>query len=124
MAYDIFLQGFADGEASGAGGGAVREVLRPYLRPTAEEPERLVIAPDSGADIYLSSDSLMVNHAEGLAVFDLLVDAARAGCWTIMPVGLPAAVANVDLLAHLPEGLDEGAVVVGSGADLLRLIES
>lgn len=124
MAFDIYLQGFIDGEASGTGGESVREVLRPYLRRTSDEPEQLEIGPDSRADIYLSEDSLMVSHIEGAAVFDLLLEAARAGRWTIMPIGVPPAVTDVDLLAHLPDGLSDGAVIVETGADLLRLIES
>lgn len=102
----------------------MREVLRPHLRPTPGDPKELVLGPDARADVYLDDQSLMVSHINGSAVLDLLVDAARAGSWAIMPIGVPTAVTSPDLIAHLPEGLGDGAVVVSSGAELLRLIES
>jgi hypothetical protein len=66
----------------------------------------------------------MINHATGRAVWDLMFDVAVAGGYAVMPIGCPTCVTAPEQLAHLPVELREDAVLVRSGADLLRVIES
>jgi hypothetical protein len=63
----------------------------------------------------------MVNHAEA-GVYDVSVEAARAGGFVILPVGCATAITDESQRAHLPEGFDEDVVLVRSGADLLRAV--
>jgi hypothetical protein len=78
---------------------------------------------DGSADVYgVGGDSLMVNHASGEHVWDLLVAAAMAADWVIMPVGCPTCVISEKQIDHLPEELHDGVAVVASGAQLLGLM--
>jgi hypothetical protein len=65
-------------------------------------------------------DAMMVTHFD-VGLWDLLVDAARAGRWAIMPVGCPTCVFDRAMIDDLPEDLRADAVVVGSGVDVRAL---
>ncbi|MEJ3406103.1 hypothetical protein WDJ51_15315 [Rathayibacter sp. YIM 133350] len=123
MSFDIHFQRFVNGDAGYGGGDEVRRVLGPYLRPSADNPER-IDHPGGSAEIHgLDDSSMMVTHVDGdEAIWDVLVQAAVAGEWTIMPIGCPACVFSSAMLASLPVGLDEDAVVIDSGSQLLTLI--
>ncbi|MEV8271719.1 hypothetical protein [Microbacterium sp. NPDC077184] len=122
MSFDIHFQRFEDGDAATGGGDEARRVLGPYLRPTALTPERIE-RDGSSAEIYgLEGDSMMVTRIEGDGLWDLLVDAARAAQWAVMPVGYPAIVFSQAMLDALPEGLDEDAVIIASGDELRETI--
>jgi hypothetical protein len=122
MSFDIYFQRFKDGDAGSGGGDEARRVLGPYLRRAEGTLERLE-SDGSSAEIYgLESDSMMVTHIEGDGLWDLLVHAARAADWTVMPVGCPAIVFSQAMLDDLPEGLDEGAVIISSGDELRETI--
>lgn len=66
MSYDVFFQGFKRGDAAAGGGASARTMLAPHL--TKSEPEHNFLrieVDDGGADVYLSDDHMMVNHAGG-----------------------------------------------------------
>lgn len=84
----------------------------------------LVEYGDGSADLYLNDDDMMANHISGERPWDLLVEGARAAGWVIMPVGCPTCLTDGSQRVHLPEGLDEDAVLVASGQDLLEVIRS
>lgn len=125
MSYDIFFQGFKRGDATAGGGDAVRRMLAPHV--TESEPEHSFLrieVEDGGADVYLSDDHMMVNHAGGTATWDLLVLAAGAADWTILLPDGPPVLTNENQRAELPAELAEGAVVISGGAELLEVIAS
>lgn len=122
MSFDIHFQRFEAGDAGAGGGDAARKVLGPYLQPSEAAPERLERG-GSEAEIYgLDDDSMMITHVDGDGIWDLLVEAARAARWTIMPVGCPVCVFSREMLDALPHELDEDAVIISSGADLRDVI--
>lgn len=125
MSYDVFFQGFKGGDAAPGGGDAVRAMLAPHVARSEPEHSFLRIeVEDGGADVYLSDDHMMVNHAGGTAAWDLLVRAATAANWTVLLPDGPPAVTNESQRAELPAELVEEAVAVTTGAGLLRIIES
>ncbi|MCE5289150.1 MAG: hypothetical protein LLG14_07880 [Nocardiaceae bacterium] len=74
--------------------------------------------------MYLNDSGMMANHVEGRDPWDLLVSGARAAGWVILPTGCPTLVTDTEQFAHLPEALQEGAVLVTTGAELLAVIEA
>ncbi len=125
MSYDVFLQGFKRGEAAAGGGDVVRAMLAPHvMRAGPERSFGRIEVEDGGADVYLSDDHMMVNHAGGTAAWDLVVRAAGAANWTILLPDGPSVLTNETQRAELPGDLAEDAVVISSGTDLLGWIAS
>ena len=121
MSFDVYFQRFREGDAEPGGGNEMRQVLEPFI--VREEREFAEVAyGDGSADVYLSDDGMMANHISGERPWDLLVEGARASGWVIMPVGCPACLTDEGQRVHLPEGLDNGAVLVRTGEELLRVI--
>jgi hypothetical protein len=123
MSFDVFLQGFAGGEAQPGRSDVVTQVLAPYF---AEAPRdgyvRLQLA-DGEADVYgVGRSSLMVNHASGEQIWDLIVTVAAAAGWVIMPVGCPVCVVAHEQAADLPDDLRADVTVVRTGTELLQVI--
>ena len=118
MGFDIFVQGFRDGEAQERDAVAIRSALAPYL---VEMPNgwnlRFLCSEAEIYGIDTLAAGFMVTHAQGDAIFDLLVLVAAARDLVISPVGLPAAVTRKEQLAHLPEALRHDVVLVTSGAE-------
>jgi hypothetical protein len=127
VSFDIYFQAFAHGEAVDADVPAVSAVLSPWVAE-AEQPFDFVriALPDGGADVYGygTADGLMVNHAAGRAVWDVMFDVAVAGGYAVLPIGCPTCVTEPAQREHLPDELRADSVVVASGADLLRVIET
>lgn len=124
MSFDVFFGGFAHGQPVG-GGELVRAALDPYIVGEETEHGYLEIGVGDGrADIYLGAESMMANHVSGSEPWDVLVRAARAADWVIMPTGCPTALLHKDQRKHLPEELRAQAVLVSDGDDLLNLIRS
>lgn len=74
-------------------------------------------------EIYgLEGDSMMVTHIDGDGLWDLLIDAARAADWAVMPVGFPPLVFSQGVLDALPEGLGQDAVITSSRDELREMI--
>ena len=123
MSYDVFFQGFVEGNAVIGGGEAVRLALEPFVAST--DPERSFLrieAHDNGADVYLSSDGMLVNHVEGTVAWDLIVRAAAAAGWTALLPDGPACITREHQRAHLPPDLAADAVTIASGSELLSLM--
>ena len=122
MSFDVYFQPLASGDAGTTGRDAVVGVLSPYLWPSPDAPTRIV-HPEGTADVYgLTDDSMMVNHIEGAGLWSLLVEAARAGRWAIMPIGCPVCVFDKAMLADLPDELRSDATIVESAAEVVALI--
>jgi len=125
VSFDVFFQGFADGDARPGGGAHMREVLGPFItREDLAHSCRQIVYGDGEADVYLSDDNMMANHISGTDPWELLVQGARSPGWVILPAGCPTCLTDDDQRHHLPEGLDDQAVVVTTGADLLQTITS
>lgn len=125
VSFDVFFQGFSNGEASPGGGSLMRAVLAPYIK--REEPEHgflMVEIGDGSADLYLDDDDMMANHISGRDPWDPLVQGAEAAGWVIMPVGCPTCLTRDDQVRDLPDPLRDAVAVVRSGADLVQVIES
>jgi len=123
VSFDVFFQGFVDGEPSAGGGERMREVLAPHI--VREEPEYNLVSiefGDGSANVYLDENEMMANHIAGDRPWDLLVEGARAAGWVILPVGCPTCITDEAHRAGLPEGLHEDVAFVRTGSDLLRVI--
>jgi hypothetical protein len=124
MSFDIFLQRFEAGEAADGDGTAILDVLEPMMRDRSGSFARIVTG-DGEAEVYgldHPERGLMLTHASGREVWDVIFDLARVGGMVVMPVGCPTCVVDPKLVRHIPEG-PPAAEVVTSGADILRLVE-
>ena len=125
MSFDVLFQGFVDGEPVAGGGERMRGVLAPFI--VREEPEHhfvLIEFGDGSADVDLDENDMMANHIAGEEPWDLLVEGAHAARWVILPVGCATCITDEAQRTHLPDGLLEDVVLVGSGPDLLRVVTS
>ena len=125
MAFDIFLQSFAEGQPQEIDLASVRRVFSAN-GATLNEANHRVSVIDGGCDIFglggSSSDGLMVNHVDGEQIWGVIYEIAVDQCLTIMPVGCPVVVTADESLEDLPIDLGSG-IVVQSGADLRRVVE-
>ncbi|MCE5291148.1 MAG: hypothetical protein LLG14_18195 [Nocardiaceae bacterium] len=124
MSFDVYFQGFASGAASSSGGEQMMVALAPHIVGQDSSGCLQVKIGDDTADVYLNESGMMANHVGGRDPWDLLVSGARAAGWVIMPTGCPTFVTDAEQFAHLPEALQEGAVLVTTGAELLAVIEA
>jgi hypothetical protein len=123
MSPDVFLQSFMNGGSGGGDPEAVRRVLEPYLAAADDGHPRVCVRTEDGeADVYGLGDGLMINHASGQVIWQLLVDVSAASDYAILPIGRPVCVTRQEMIAQLPDELRGCAVVVNSGADLLNVI--
>jgi hypothetical protein len=126
VSFDIFLQAFESGEAVPANGIAAMSVLEPHIRSRDDDWCRITLA-DGEADVFGVADpssGLMFNHIGGALAWDVIVEVARHGRFVIMPVGCSTCVLSKDDIGDVPAGLDDGAIVIGSGADLIQVVTS
>lgn len=121
MSFDVFLQGFADGEPSDRGAAEIRELLAPYV-VTSEGAFLRIQVGDGEADLYLDEGGLMANHIDGEAPWNLLVRISQVADWTILPVGCPTCLTRPEQRKDLPQELQTDAVLIGSGDDLRSLV--
>lgn len=125
MSFDVFLQGFLDGDARPGGVDTMRRALAAHIEHEDPETGFLSVRCDDGiGEIYTSSDGVMATHIGGTQLWDALVRGAVDADWVIIPVGCPTCITHEGQRAHLPEGLDEDAVLVRAGEELLRVIRS
>ncbi|HYB36936.1 MAG TPA: hypothetical protein VEF72_15090 [Mycobacterium sp.] len=129
MSFDVFVQGFQNGDWAEGDGVAVRAVLAPHL-----VGRQALVFSDGSAEFYARKDQetgdidfgagFMVTNVGGRVAWDVIVAAARAGRFAIMPVGCPVAITDAAMADDLPPDLvaDVGMVVVSSGAELLQAI--
>jgi hypothetical protein len=123
VSLDIFLQRF--GPADPRATSALLEALESLIQERGDG-WAVIRTTDGAADVYGRDlrTGFMVNHASGRIVWDVLFELARIGGLAIMPIGCPTVVTDPGAVHHLPPDLLGEVVVVSSGADLLRLIES
>jgi hypothetical protein len=80
---------------------------------------------DGAADVYgldTADKGIMVNHASGMAIWDVLFTTASEADLTIFAPGSPACIPRSDLLQHLPDELRHDAQVIASGRELSQRI--
>jgi hypothetical protein len=125
VSFDVFLQGFAHGQASPGRPEAALEVLTPFLAAPPRDGFAPLRTADGEAEAYgVGGTSLMVTHASGARIWDLLVSVAKAAGWVIMPVGCSVCLTTADAAGHLPEQLRPNATVVTTGQQLLAAIRN
>jgi hypothetical protein len=124
VSFDVFLMRFDRGDAVELDAPRILELLEPAIVEREGSFARLRTT-DGEADVYGldSTGSLMVNHASGAAIWDLLVDVARAGQLAIIPGGCATCIVEEEQRADLPEGVPEPVEVIASGSELRLLIE-
>jgi hypothetical protein len=128
MSYDVFLQRFQHGAEMPVDSPAVWRLITDSCETPPDEDGfcRVRRGNDEG-DLYGARpgrpiESLMLNHA-GPAIYHLMYDLAVAGDMTIFGPDLQA-ITREEQREHLPAELREDAVIVDSGAALLRIVES
>ena len=123
VSYDVYFQRFQDGDAVPGGGDRARAVLEPHFTETdAHHNFARVTLGDDGADVYLDDNDMMVNHAGGDRVWDLLIKAARAADWVILLPDGPPCLTSPTQRGELPRELATDAVLVSNGADYLEVL--
>src|ERR687894_1987712 len=125
MSWDVYFQGFRDGDASVGGGDVMRRILEPFV--IHSEPDQAFLEVQYGdgtADVHLSTNHMTANHIEGHDPWQLLVEGATAAGWVILPVGCPTCITDEAQRAHLPDFLGDEAVLVTSGDMVVSVIES
>lgn len=127
VSFDIFFLSFRSGRTAPADRELLDRLLRPHLADTGHGFPQLHFGNGEAA-IYGTDrlqDGFMVNRVvHTVEAWDVLWAVAREGGLVIFPVGCPVAVPREDLVDELPEVLRDEAVVVQSGRDLMRLIET
>jgi hypothetical protein len=127
VSFDIF-QRFVAGEPAQADPGAVLGLLEPLVSRGQPQDGYIEVATSDGtADVYGTNDpgsSLMVNHASGREIWNLLFELATVAGFVVMPVGCGTCITETTDVADLPDGLPEPVTVIHSGADLLAAIGS
>jgi hypothetical protein len=125
MSFDIFFQRFAAGGPSRADGDAVEAYLAPMIKERSRFCTRIGTA-DGEADVY-GFDSLatgvMINHASGRAIWDVMFELARIGGYAVMPVGCGTCITEVTDPSDLPAEVPEPIMVVRSAQELLNMVE-
>jgi hypothetical protein len=125
VSFDIFLQGFLGGDDAPGDRAAAIGIIAPLLAGPVTDGYGRIVTADGDADVYGLGDSdqgLMVNHASGHEIWQVVVDIARAAGYAVLPVGCPACVVDAVILGHLPEELRDAAVLVHDGGDLERVV--
>ena len=118
MSFDVYLQDFADEPADRAS--SVREgVLAPLLDAAGQN----IITSDGSAAVYFETEgplrSVMFNHIDGDAAWDVIYEVPVAGEWAIIPVGCPVCVVTDRMIDTVPAELRaDGVVRVRSGAEV------
>jgi len=122
VSFDVFLQHFDGGAAADADEAAVLDVLGPLIEERSDGWARLCTS-DGGADVYGIDDppsGLMVNHASGREIWNVLFKVGRAAGFAAMPVGRGTFVFSEKALFDLPDGVPEPTAILTSGDELLR----
>lgn len=124
MSFDVYAQRFIDGEPADADSEVLRELIAPHVARVESETDFAELRFDDGtADFYGGDEpgtGFMVNHVSGQLAWDLVARVAATGGMALMAPGVPPLIFSEAERGHLPEDLDGEAVVVTSGADILR----
>lgn len=122
----MFARRFIAGEPADADSQVLRALIAPHLG--TEEPESRfaeLIFEDGTADLYSDDEpgtGFMVSHVSGRRAWDLIARVAAAGEMALIAPGMPTLIFSEAARAQLPAELADDAVVVTSGADILRAI--
>lgn len=125
MSFDIYLQAFRDGDACEGDGDAALALLRPFIASRDKDFVRLA-TQDGEADVYGVDDpgnGLTFNHVSGRAAWDLIYAVARSAGFVVMPVDCGSLLPDESFTMHLPDGIPEPIVTVGSGEEILAAVE-
>lgn len=104
MSFDVFLQGFRNGDSVSGDRANVRDALDPFIADSGDTWANLKTA-DGDAEVYGFDDlstGLMFTHFSGRAIWDVLFDVARAGGFVVMPIGCPVSALDEGDVEHLP----------------------
>jgi hypothetical protein len=125
MSFDIFFQRLAGGDLSESAAGIAEAYLAPMVKERDASWARIRTV-DGEADVYgmdRLATSVMINHASGRAVWDVMFELARIGGYAVMPVGCGTCITEAVDPSHLPAELPGPITVVRSGQDLLDVVE-
>lgn len=124
MSFDIFLQGFRDGDAASGDSDAAMAVLAPFVT-SGDDTGWRIATEDGEAEVYGGDPSrgFMFTHASGRRVWDVIYEVARAAGFVVIPGGCATCVVDSATIAHLPKGLPE-PIVVTSGEQMIEIVES
>lgn len=126
VSFDIFFQRFKNGDLA-EGDRAAVESLRAPLVERRDDAWARIRTIDGEADLY-GVDSLgshlLINHASGRAIWDVMFELARIGVFAVMPVGCGTYITDSTDRSDLPSEAPEPITVVHSGQDLLDVVES
>ncbi len=124
MSFDVFAQRFVGGEPAEAENGVLSELLAPHLMRVESESDFAELHFDDGtadfSGVAAPGTGFMVNHVSGQLAWELFARMASAGDMALLAPGMPTLICSEEVREHLPEGLADDAVVLSSGADILR----
>jgi len=126
VSFDIHFQRFEGCVPGHAVDQRVLDVLEPLIVDRDRDWARIATV-DGDADVYGIDDpssGLMINHASGRAIWDVMFEVAKGGNFAVMPMGCGTLIVHEAGKAALPDEVPEPIVTVASGADLLRAVES
>ena len=130
MSFEMFVQGFADGDAAAMPSTAF-DVFRSHVDRTRPEHHFWHLrTPDDGeADIYAdvtpgTFDSLMISRFSAGDPVDLLAEFAILAGAVILAPGGPAMLTAEAQRRHLPDGFQSDAIIVRNGDDIRQAIEN
>jgi len=125
VSFDIILQGFVRGDGAPGNRAAAIAIVTPLLAGPVSDGFGRIVTADGEGDIYGLDDNdqgLVINHATGRQIWQLIVDVARAAGYAVLPVGCPVCVVDEVMIGHLPDQLRQNAVLVRDGGDLERAV--
>jgi len=130
MSFEMFVQGFADGNAAPMPSAAF-DVFRPHVDRTRPEHHfwRLRTPDGSDAVIYAdvtpgTFDSLMITRFSAGDPVDLLADFTIPAGAVILAPGGPAMLTAEAQRPQLPDDFQSDAIIVRNGDDIRQAIEN
>ncbi len=126
MSFDIFFQRFRGKDISVGDGRRVEAFLAPII--VQRDTQWAVIRTADGEAYLYGMDTLgsnlMINHASGRAIWDVMFELACAGGFVVMPVGCGTCITEATEMSDLPDAVPEPITVIRSGQDLLDVVEN
>lgn len=125
MSFDIFLHRFVGGDISEGDARFAQAYLDPMITRRDESWARLETV-DGEADLYgynSLGSHLMITHASGRAIWDVMFELARIAGFAVMPVGCGTCITDATDPSDLPPEVPRPITVIRSGQDLLDAVE-
>ena len=126
MGFEIFVQGFKDGDAATRDGEAALAVLDPLIS-LREETWARISTGDGEVDVFgidTAAKGLMFSRPQGQQAMDLIYEVARRARFVILPVGCGTLLTVETVRSELPPGVPEPIVHVSSGDDIVAAIRA